>query len=184
MKKLLYFTQFLNESTAAGNRDESFTVPFKYTSKDSKTGYNSKSFVDDIESIILEKPELDKEIKLFLNNVLGINRIEDLSEKPFSYIAEIIPEIEKIIDAGEFETEVTMPGGGLLFLAGKKLKNGKKADFYMNRKGTKIEVSTEDDNGKEFCEIYRSNQFPFERWEFSEEEKEEVEEMIRAKGID
>ena len=184
MKKLLYFTEFLNESTAAGNRDESFSVPFKYTSKDSKTGYNSKSFVDDLESIILEKPELEKEIKMFLKDGLGINSIDELSERPFSYIAEIIPEIERIIDAGEFEPEVTMPGGGLLFLAGKKLKNGRKADFYMNRKGTKIEVSTEDDNGKEFCEIYRSENFPFEKWEFTEEEIEEVKEMIRAKGID
>ena len=182
MKKLLYFEQFLNESTAAGNRDESFTVPFKYSSKDSKSGYNSKSFVDDLESIILEKPELEMEIKKFLKDSLLTNNIEDLAQKPFSYIIEIIPEIERIIDAGEFEPEVTMPGGGLLFLAKKKLKNGRFADFYINRKGTKIEVSTEDDNGKEFCEIYKSESFPFEKWEFTEDEIEEVKEMLKGKG--
>jgi hypothetical protein len=182
MKKLLYFGQFLNESTAAGNRDESFTVPFKYSSKDSKSGYNSKSFVDDLESIILEKPELETEIKKFLKDSLLTNNIEDLAQKPFSYIIEIIPEIERIIDAGEFEPEITMPGGGLLFLPNKKLKNGRVADFYINRKGTKIEVSTEDDNGKEFCEIYSSESFPFEKWEFTDEEIEEVKEMIKGKG--
>ena len=75
-----------------------------------------------------------------------------------------------------------MPGGGLLFLAKKKLKNGRFADFYINRKGTKIEVSTEDDNGKEFCEIYKSESFPFEKWEFTEDEIEEVKEMLKGKG--
>jgi len=182
MKKLLYFNQFLNESTAAGNRDESFTVPFKYTSKDSKMGYNSKSFVDDLKSIILEKPELEQEIKKFLKDSLLITDISDLEQKPFSYIVEIIPEIERIIEAGEFDPEITMPGGGLLFIQGKKLKNGKKADFYINRKGTKIEVSTEDENGKEFCEVYKADDFPYEKWEFKEDEIEEVKEMIRGKG--
>jgi hypothetical protein len=170
MKKLLYFEQFLNESTAAGNRDESFTVPFKYSSKDSKSGYNSKSFVDDLESIIIEKPELEMEIKKFLKDSLLTNNIEDLAQKPFSYIIEIIPEIERIIDAGEFEPEVTMPGGSVLFIRNKKLEDGTEADFYINRKGSKIEVVYDDEDGKEKCEIFTTSNFPFDSFNFTEDD--------------
>ena len=62
MKKIFTFKEFsINESTAAGNREKTYSIPFSYSSNDPKYGYNSKSFVDDLESIFIEKPELKKE---------------------------------------------------------------------------------------------------------------------------
>lgn len=184
MKKILTFKQFnLNESTAAGNREQTYTIPFSYSSNDPKHGYNSKSFVDDLEAIFVERPELKKEITEFLSKTTGISKIEDLSTKPFSFISGIIPEIERIISAGEYEPETIMPGESLLFMRNKKLKFGKEADFYINRKGTKIEVVTDDERGREKSEIYQSDSFPVDRYEFTDNEKEELEALLKAKGI-
>lgn len=183
MKKLKTFNQFnINESSAAGNRDETFSIPFSYTSNDAKKGYNSKSFVNDLEAILVEKPELNKEIISFLTQTLGISNIKDLESKPFVYIQDLIPEIERIISAGEYEPEVTMPGGSVLFIRNKKLENGTEADFYINRKGTKIEVVFDDEDGKEKCEIFTTSNFPFDNFNFTDEEKEETLAMINAKN--
>lgn len=183
MKKLKTFNQFLlNESSSAGNRGETFSIPFSYSSHDPKSGYNSKTFVADLESIFIEKPRLKKEILKFLSNELNIYRIQELQEKPFYYIKNIIPEIERIISAEEYEPEMTMPGGALLFIRNKKIADGRQADFYMNRKGTKIEVIFDSERGVEKCEIYDSSRFPFDRFDFTKEEKEETLNMIKGKG--
>jgi hypothetical protein len=182
MKNILDFKSFsINESTAAGNRWEKYEIPFSYSSKDSREGYTSKSFTDDLNAAILERPEIKDEILAFLSDQLDIVKIEDLGKKPFSYVKEIIPEIERIIRAGEYEPDVTMPGGALLFIRNKKLSDGRTVDFYINRKGTKIEVVYDGEDGEE-CKIYYSSDFPFDQYEFAKEEQEEIENMIRAKG--
>lgn len=184
MKNILDFNGFLiNESSAAGNRWETYPVPFKYSSSDARDGYTSKSFADDLRSALVERPELEDEIIEFISDKMGISSIEDLEKKPFSYLEVIIPEIERIISAGEYEPEVTMPGGGLLFIRNKKMKDGREADFYINRKGTKIEAVSDRLNGDEESEIYYSKDFPFEKYEFTEEEIEETKNIIKAKGI-
>ena len=144
MRRLFNFTEFVNESSAAGNMDKTYNIPFKYSSHDPKEGYNSKSFVDDLKSVFIEKPELKREITSFISTTMRISNIDDLSTRPFSEISKIIPEIERIIEAGEYEPELKMPGGAILFIRNKILKNGRGADFYLNRAGTKIEVVTED----------------------------------------
>lgn len=182
MKKILDFKNFvINESTAAGNRWEKYDIPFSYTSKDSREGYSSKSFTDDLKAAILERPEIKKEIMAYLSDTLDIVQIDDLAKKPFSYVRKAIPDIERIIRAGEYEPDLTMPGGALLFIRNKKLSDGRGVDFYINRKGTKIEVVYDGENGDE-SKIYQSNDFPFGEYEFSEEEREEIENMIKAKG--
>jgi hypothetical protein len=178
MRRLFNFTEFVNESSAAGNMDKTYNIPFKYSSHDPKEGYNSKSFVDDLKSVFIEKPELKREITSFISTTMRISNIDDLSTRPFSDISKIIPEIERIIEAGEYEPELKMPGGAILFIRNKILKNGRGADFYLNRAGTKIEVVTEDLEGKEKVMIFRSSEFPFERFNFTEEEKQETEELI------
>jgi hypothetical protein len=184
MKKILDFKDFsLLESTAAGNRELSYKIPFSYTSNDPKEGYSSKSFVSDLESVFIDKPHLKKEISEFLSGKVGITKISDLSNKPISFIIKLIPEIERIIDAGEYEPELTMPGGGLLFIRNKKFSNGKSADFYINRKGTKIEVVTEDELGKEKVMTFEIDRFPFDRFEFKDEEREELNALRKAKGV-
>ena len=184
MKKILDFKQFgILESTAAGNRELNHTIPFSYSSNDPKEGYNSKSFVADLEALFLDKPHIKKEISEFLSDKLGILKIEDLQNKPISTIARIIPEIERIIDAGEYEPEMTMPGGALLFMRNKKMDNGTTADFYVNRKGTKIEVVTEDETGKEKVMSFPIENFPLDRFQFSGEEKDEFEAIKKAKGV-
>ena len=184
MKKILDFNQFsLLESTAAGNREKTENVPFSYSSHDPKEGYSSKSFVADLKSIFIEKPELKSEIIEFLSNKIGITNIDDLGNRPISFIIKIIPEIERIIDAGEYEPEVTMPGGALLFIRNKKFSDGTSADFYINRKGTKIEVVTEDETGKENVMTFDIERFPLDRFEFKEEEKEELKALKKARGI-
>ena len=184
MKNLFTFKEFdINESTAAGNRDETYSIPFSYSSNDPKHGYSSKSFVDDLNAIFLEKPELKKEITEFISQNLEISRIDDLASKPFSLISDIIPEIERIIAAGEYEAETMMPGESLLFIRNKKFKDGKGADFYINRKGTKIEVVEEDEAGKETSSIYETTKFPLDRYEFTDSEKEEFYALLKAKGI-
>ena len=80
------------------------------------------------------------------------------------------------------EPETTMPGGGLLFIRNKIFANGGGADFYINRKGTKVEVVTEDDMGNEKVRIFDIEKFPFDRFEFTEEEREELEALNRAKN--
>jgi hypothetical protein len=132
---------------------------------------------------LVERPELEDEIIEFISDKMGISSIEDLEKKPFSYLEVIIPEIERIISAGEYEPEVTMPGGGLLFIRNKKMEDGREADFYINRKGTKIEAVSDLPNGDEESEIYYSKDFPFEKYEFTEEEIEETKNIIKAKGI-
>lgn len=183
MKNIKYFKEFkINESSAAGNRDETFDLPFSYSSNNPKFGYTSKSFVEDLESIFVEKPEIKKEITEFLLHNMDISSIKDLEKKPISLIKAIIPEIERIIAAADYEPEVVMPGGSLLFIRNKALKNGRGADFYVNRKGTKIEVVTEDENGEEKVYMYDSKTFPFDFFEFTEEEKEELKSILKAKG--
>lgn len=184
MRKIFSFKEFnINESTAAGNRDETYSIPFSYSSNDPKHGYNSKSFVDDLKSIFIEKPQLKKEILEFLSQNIGISNIDDLANKPFSLVSDIIPEIERIISAGEYEPEMIMPGESLLFIRNKKFKNGKGADFYINRKGTKIEVVEDDEAGKEISTIYETPRFPLDRYEFTDEEKEEFWALLKARGI-
>ena len=142
MKRIFNFTQFINESTAAGNMDKTYNIPFRYSSHDPKNGYNSKIFVDDLKSIFLEKPELKKEITEFISSSMNVSTLDDLYKRPFSEIVKLIPEIERIIEAGEYEPELKMPGGATLFIRNKILKNGKGADFYLNSHGSKIEVVT------------------------------------------
>lgn len=178
MRRIFNFTQFINESTAAGNMDKTYNIPFKYSSNDPKNGYNSKSFCDDLKSIFVEKPELKKEIIEFISNTMEISSIDDISKKPFSDIINIIPEIERIIEAGEYEPEMIMPGGAILFIRNKTLKSGIGADFYLNTHGTKIEVITEDEDGNERVYMFRSEKFPFDRFNFTDEEKQETKELI------
>ena len=183
MKRIKGFQEFcVNESSAAGSREQTFTIPFKYTSNDPKFGYSSKSFVDDLKALFVEKPQLKNDILEFLVASIGISRIEDLANKPFSTIKEMIPEIERIISAGEYEPELVMPGGALLFIRNKKMKDGRGADFYINRKGSKIEVVTEDFNGVEKVVFFDSASFPYDRFEFSDDERAELEALIKAKG--
>ena len=184
MKNILNFDAFnMNESSAAGNRDVTYDIPFKYSSNDPKYGYNSKSFVEDLESIFIESPELKREILEFLVDTFNIITINDLKDKPFSLISDIIPEIERIIDGGGYEPELMMPGEGLLFIRDKKMKEGTSVDFYINKIGTKIEVIREDENGKEISNIYNSLEFPFDEYQFTEAEIEEFEALLKAKGI-
>jgi hypothetical protein len=178
MKRIFNFTQFINESTAAGNMDKTYNIPFRYSSHDPKNGYNSKIFVDDLKSIFLEKPELKKEITEFISSSMNVSTLDDLYKRPFSEIVKLIPEIERIIEAGEYEPELKMPGGTTLFIRNKILKNGKGADFYLNSHGSKIEVVTEDDEGNEKVYHFRSEKFPFDRFNFTEEEKKETEDLI------
>lgn len=184
MKKILDFNQFsLLESSAAGNREQTHNIPFSYTSHDPKEGYSSKSFVSDLKAIFIDKPEIKKEVIEFLSSKVGITKIDDLGDRPISFVSKLIPEIERIIDAGEYEPEVTMPGGALLFIRNKKFSDGTGADFYINRKGTKIEVVTEDNLGKEKVMVFDINNFPFDRFEFKDEEREELNALRKAKGI-
>jgi hypothetical protein len=178
MRKIFNFQQFINESTAAGNMDNTYSIPFKYSSHDPKEGYNSRTFLDDLNSIFVEKPELKKEIIEFISSSMGIISLEELAKKPFSYISEIIPEIERIIEAGEYEPEIRMPGGATLFIRNKEIKNGKNADFYLNSHGTKIEVVTEDEDGNEKVYRFSSDKFPFDRFNFTDQEKEETANLI------
>ena len=178
MRRIFSFDQFINESSAAGNMDRTYSVPFAYSSNDPKDGYNSKTFVDDLESIFIEKPELKEEITKFISTTMKISSVDQLSSRPFSEIIKIIPEIERIIEAGEYEPEEAMPGGAILFIRNKMLKNGFGADFYLNSHGTKIEVVTEDETGMEKVYMFKSDKFPFERFNFTEEEKQETEDLI------
>lgn len=182
MKNLVRFADFLNESTAAGNRNQTYSLPFSYTSNDPKYGYNSKSFVTDLKALFIERPEIKREITDFIVQNIGVSKIDDLAVKPFYLIKDIITEIERIIAAGEYEPEVTMPGGALLFIRNKIFKSGKGADFYINKKGTKVEVVTEDNDGGEKVVVYQSDSFPFDRYEFTEDEKNELNSIIKAKG--
>ena len=183
MRRIFTFNQFnLDESSAAGNMGQTYSIPFAYTSNDPKDGYSSKSFCDDLEAVFIEKPNLRKEILEFLSSNLGISKIEELAIMPFVKVAKVIPEIERIIEAGEYEPETTMPGGGLLFIRNKIFANGGGADFYINRKGTKVEVVTEDEMGNEKVRIFDIEKFPFDRFEFTEEDKEELNALKKAKG--
>jgi hypothetical protein len=74
-----------------------------------------------------------------------------------------------------------MPGGAILFIRNKILKNGRGADFYMNSHGTKIEVVTEDVEGNEKVMVFRTEEFPFERFDFTDEEKQETEDLVKEK---
>ena len=183
MRRIFTFNQFnLDESSAAGNMEQTYSIPFAYTSNDPKDGYSSKSFCDDLEAVFIEKPNLRKEILEFLSSNLGISKIEELAIMPFVNVAKVIPEIERIIEAGEYEPEKTMPGGGLLFIRNKIFVNGGGADFYINRKGTKVEVVTEDEMGNEKVRIFDVEKFPFDRFEFTDDEREELEALNRAKN--
>lgn len=183
MRRIYTFNEFdVNESSAAGNNGQFYSIPFKYTSNDPKKGYNSKTFVDDLKSIFSEKPSIEKEITGFLIANAEISRIDDLGIKPFSVVSRLIPEIERIIDAGEYEPEMIMPGGGLLFIRNKILKDGRGADFYINKKGTKVEVVFDDELGKDHAKLFLADSFPYDRFEFTEDEKKELEALIKAKG--
>jgi hypothetical protein len=181
MKKILDFSGFINESTAAGNRDHTFEVPFKFSSNDPKYGYNSKSFVDDLKAVFLEKPRMKEEILKFLKDV-SIYNIDDLGAKPFSFVSQLIPEIERIIEAGDYKPDAIMPGGAILFIRDKKIEGGKMADFYLNNRGTKIEVVTDDQNGKDSVLRFHVEDFPYDQFDFTKEEKEELEALVKAKG--
>ena len=178
MRRIFNFNQFVNESSAAGNMDKTYNIPFKYSSNDPKNGYNSKSFVDDLKSIFIEKPELKKEINEFISSTMKISSLDDLAKKTFSEIIKIIPEIERIIEAGEYEPETKMPGGAILFIRNKILKNGRGADFYINRHGSKIEVVTEDEAGEERVYLFKADKFPFDRFDFTDEEVEETKSVM------
>lgn len=181
MKNIVNFNEFINESTAAGNRENTFEVPFKFSSNDPRYGYNSKSFVDDLKTVFLEKPHVKKEILEFLKDV-NIFDLDQLEAKTFSFVSQLIPEIERIIEAGDYQPESIMPGGAILFLRGKKLEDGKSADFYLNKRGTKIEVVLDDAVGKEYVERFDANSFPYDQFKFTEEEKEELQALLRAKS--
>ena len=112
---------------------------------------------------------------------MKVSSVDQLSSRPFSEIIKIIPEIERIIEAGEYEPEEAMPGGAILFIRNKMLKNGFGADFYLNSHGTKIEVVTEDETGMEKVYMFKSDKFPFERFNFTEEEKQETEDLINQR---
>lgn len=178
MRRIFNFNQFINESSAAGNMNRTFKVPFAYSSHDPKVGYNSKSFYDDLNSLFIEKPEIKKEITKFIISSMGIMDLSEISKRPFSEVVKIIPEIERIIEAGEYEPETIMPGGSILFIRNKTMNNGSSADFYMNRHATKIEVVTEDESGQEKVYRFSSEKFPFDRFEFSTEEIEETKDLI------
>lgn len=180
MKKIFNFKEFINESSAAGNMDKTYKVPFAYSSHDPKLGYNSKSFVEDLRSIFVEKPELEKEITEFISTMMNMS-LEDLEYRPFSEVSKIIPDIERIIEAGEYEPETVMPGGSLLFIRNKSMSNGSSADFYINRHGTKIEVVTEDEYGQERVYRFTSEKFPFDRFEFTDAEIEDLKRIIEEK---
>lgn len=181
MRRIFTFNQYINESSAAGNMDRTFNVPFSYSSHDPKLGYNSKSFLDDLKSLFVEKPDLKNEIQKFTIESLGISDLEDLATRPFVDVIKIIPEIERIIEAGEYEPEMVMPGGSTLFIRNKQLENGTSADFYINRYGTKIEVVTENEIGEERVYRFKASKFPFDRFKFTEEEIDETQEIIKSK---
>lgn len=181
MKKILDFNGFLNESTAAGNMDRTYKIPFKYSAHDPKEGYNSRKFIDDLKTVFIEKPELKKEILKFITTVTSVSSIDDLKDRPFSEIIKIIPNIEKIIAAGEYEPELKMPGDSVLFMRNKETQQGKTADFYMNKYGTKIEVVTEDEVGDETVYIFRSEKFPYDRFNFNNDEIKITKDLISAK---
>jgi hypothetical protein len=181
MKKIIKFKDFVNESTSAGSREETIDMPFKFSSNDPKFGYSSKSFVDDLKTIFLEKPYLKKEILSFLKS-LEIFDFKALELKPFFFIKQIIPEIERIIESGDYLPDSIMPGGAILFIRGKKLETGRSADFYLNNRGTKIEVVLEDGKGKEHVERFDVNSFPYDKFKFTKEEQEELQALIRAKS--
>lgn len=184
MRNIKKFKDFsINESSAAGNRDNTYEIPFKFTSNDPRYGYNSRTFVEDLKSIFIEKPALKKQIIEFLSDCIGISSIDDLILKPFSLVSDLIPEIERIIEAGEYEPELIMPGGALIFIRNKVFSDGTGADFYINRKGNKIEVVTDNPEGGDRSSIYNTQNFPFDRYEFTEEEREELEALIKAKGL-
>lgn len=180
MRRIFNFKQFLNESSAAGNMDRTFKVPFAYSSHDPKVGYNSKSFVEDLRALFVEKPELKKEITEFITTTMNIS-LDDLEFRPFVEVSKIIPEIERIIEAGEYEPEKVMPGGSTLFIRNKIMDNGSSADFYINRFGTKIEVVTEDESGEERVFRFKAEKFPFDRFQFTPEEIKETEDIIKEK---
>jgi hypothetical protein len=182
MKNIIKFKDFLSESTAAGNREETFNVPFKFSSNDPRFGYNSKSFVDDLKTIFLEKPHIKKEILEFLKNV-NIFEIDQLEAKPFFFVTQLIPEIEKIIEVGDYIPDAIMPGGAILFLRGKKIGGGKGADFYLNKRGTKIEVVSDGERGGEHVERFDADSFPYAQFQFTTEEKEELQALLKAKGF-
>ena len=181
MRRIFNFNEFLNESSAAGNMDRSYKIPLAYSSHDPKVGYNSKSFLDDLKSLFVEKPELKKEIIEFTVSSLGISDLEELGSRPFVDVIKIIPEIERIIEAGDYDPETLMPGGSTLFIRNKILKDRTSADFYINRHGTKIEVVTENETGEEKVYRFEASKFPFDRFEFSDEERRETEEIIESK---
>jgi hypothetical protein len=121
------------------------TVGFRYSDPTEK--FNIKVYING---------ELtEEEIKNTLNEtdviVLGDIRFEDTPDDymsddeddevnviSFDICVYNEKEIERIIEAGEYEPETTMPGGGLLFIRNKIFTNGGGADFYINRKGTRI----------------------------------------------
>ena len=178
MNRIFTFKEFtLNESSAAGNRNQIYTIPFKYSSSDPKSGYNSKKFVDDLKAIFIENPKIKKEIIKYLKNK-GILKIEELEQKSFSFVYNLIPEIEKIITVGKYEPKIIMPGGGLLFIRNKIFKDGTSADFYINRKKTKIEVVYNDKKGNEKSIIYPLTEFPIDKYEFTKEEKEKLNSLL------
>jgi hypothetical protein len=180
MRRIFNFKQFLNESSAAGNMDRTFKVPFAYSSHDPKVGYNSKSFVEDLRALFVEKPDLKEEITEFITTTMNIS-LDDLEFRPFAEVSKIIPEIERIIEAGEYEPEKVMPGGSTLFIRNKTMDNGSSADFYINRFGTKIEVVTEDESGEERVFRFKAEKFPFDRFQFTPEEIKETEDIIKEK---
>jgi len=83
----------------------------------------------------------------------------------------------------EYAQELAFPGAALLFIRNKRLSSGKGGDFYINRRRSKIEVVTEDANGDEKVYFFDSKSFPYERFEFTQEEREELESLIKAKGV-
>lgn len=184
MIRILTFKEFsLIESSSAGNRTQNYTIPFKYSLKDPRYNYNSTSFVEDLEAFLLEKPHLKKEILKFLMKKEKINKISDLKNKPFAFVYKLIPEIEKIIDENNYEPDIIMPGGGLLFIKNKFFKDGSSADFYINKKGTKIEVVKTNIDGTEESKIYPIKLFSTDDYEFTEEEKEKLKTILKTKGI-
>lgn len=180
MDKIYTFEKFMiNESSSAGNRDQ--IDGFVYGSNDQKDRYDVSGFIDYLEKTFIDNPEVKPKIIDILSKNLGILDIHELNEMPFSLISDIIKEIEEKI--GKYEVETIMPGGALLFIRNKQLKDGKGADFYINKKGTKIEVITENAYGEDKSIIYRTLEFNPDKYGFTKDECEKLESLIKAKGI-
>jgi len=140
MKHLKTFTE-LTESSSAGSQETNDILPFKYAGVyDPRVGYNKTDFIADVEIMLKNMDEQDKEdIKVIIKSLTGSGSVDSIRNLRSKELNLLMKAIEDFLDSkADFQLTIYPDGYVLCF---ENIRAGKKKyDIYFSPKKNDIKI--------------------------------------------